>query len=176
MAQRGRPPKVFSYHADGETIRSFFARYRELEAAKKATRETVKALNKQADAGGVHPRTLRFVLGLAAMPPGRRGWCVALLRRYLDILATELHDADVPVLEEPAETLAETAPAETAPAPNGSNHNLPSCDYCGETFTPVSEQQRYCSSECKRQARNAKRQGGVTVPGETSPFAKIFQT
>jgi hypothetical protein len=43
-------------------------------------------------AAGCHPGIMSTMRRIKAMPDGKRGFFLALLRRYVDVLEAELHD------------------------------------------------------------------------------------
>jgi len=56
----------------------------------------ITALNSLMQEAGVDPGTLSLCCRLARMKPGKRGVSVALLHRYLQVLASRLDDPTVP--------------------------------------------------------------------------------
>jgi hypothetical protein len=102
-----KPKKTVGYNADDGTILRYFDAS---TLAKKAQREAsgeICSLNVRMQDDGVDPGTLATCQRLARMKPGKRGISVALLHRYLQVLASRLEDPTAPA--EVADTAA-TAP------------------------------------------------------------------
>src|SRR5918995_6468792 len=91
-----RPKKTAKYDADDETIIAHFDQSMELYEAQKGASVEISANNKQMQEDGVDPGTLSICRKLARMPAGKRGVSVALLHRYLQVLAGRLEDPTAP--------------------------------------------------------------------------------
>jgi hypothetical protein len=84
-----------------------------LKDGQRAATSEITALNVLMQGDGVDPGTLSLCCRLARMKPGKRGLSVALLHRYLVVLASRLADPTVAV---PAAPVEAGAPAPFAPA------------------------------------------------------------
>jgi hypothetical protein len=130
----GRPKKAVPiYDASAATIRQCFARRAELEERAKEGREAISEMERAAEAAGVCSHVLGICRRLAKMKPGRRGFTIALLARYLQVLRAELHDPEGPGdLGAP-----EAEPAAVTANGNGGKRKVAAaaerlCVYCSE--------------------------------------------
>jgi hypothetical protein len=94
----GRPRKNVVFNADDKTICAYFDQAMALKDNQRGVSSEITALNALMQGDGVDPGTLSLCCKLARMKPGKRGVAVALLDRYLKILANRLAD---PMLEDP---------------------------------------------------------------------------
>jgi hypothetical protein len=92
-----RPRKSAVFDADDQTIVEHFDRAMRLKATQRGVSSEITALNAQMSEAGVDPGTLTICCKLARMPRGKRGVAVALLHRYLQVLARQLDGPTVPV-------------------------------------------------------------------------------
>jgi hypothetical protein len=106
-----RPPHDVQYDADDATILAHFDQALELAEQQKVASAEITAHNSLMISHGVCPGTLSICRRLARMKEGKRGVAVALLHRYLAILASRLED---PTVEAPAQGRA--VPFEQRPA------------------------------------------------------------
>jgi hypothetical protein len=104
-----RVKKATCYEADVATIRRYFELSWQARDEQKAASHLISATNTEMAAAGVHPGVMSTMRKIKAMPDGKRGFHLFLLRRYADVLEKELHD---PMFA--AET---TEPAKADPAP-----------------------------------------------------------
>lgn len=102
-----RPKKSVTLNADDQTIVEYFDQAMAAKAAQGEASKEITALNSTMQEAGVDPGTLSLCCRLAKMKPGKRGISVALLHRYLQVLASRLADPTV----EPAEPVAEASTA-----------------------------------------------------------------
>jgi hypothetical protein len=100
-----RPKKSVVFNADDQTIVEFFDQAMMLKANQRDVSSEISGLNVLMQESGVDPGTLSLCCRLAKMKEGKRGVAVALLHRYLVVLASRLEDPTITV-EVPA------APAE----------------------------------------------------------------
>ena len=91
-----RPKKSARYDADDATIIAHFDQSMELADQQKAASAEIAAHNSLMAEHGVDPGTLSICRRLARMKPGKRGIAVALLHRYLQVLASRLEDPTRP--------------------------------------------------------------------------------
>jgi hypothetical protein len=105
-----RPKKDVRYDADAATIKKFFEQSWDARGEQKAASQLISATNSEMAAAGVHPGVMSTMRRIRAMPDGKRGFHLFLLRRYADVLEKELHDPTFA-----AET--EAKPAEAGPVP-----------------------------------------------------------
>jgi hypothetical protein len=87
-----RVRKTTCYEADAATIRRYFELSWQARDEQKAASQLISATNTEMAAAGVHPGVLSTMRRIKAMPEGKRGFFLFLLRRYSDILEAELHD------------------------------------------------------------------------------------
>jgi Phosphatidylglycerol lysyltransferase, C-terminal len=87
-----RPRKDVRYDADAATIKRFFEQSWDAREEQKAASGLISSLNSEMEAAGVHSGALSMMRRIRAMPSGKRGFFLFLLRRYSDILEEELHD------------------------------------------------------------------------------------
>jgi hypothetical protein len=87
-----RPKKTANYDADADTIKRFFEQSWEARDEQKAASQLISATNVEMEAAGVHPGVMSMMRRIKAMRDGQRGFFLALLRRYADVLEQELHD------------------------------------------------------------------------------------
>jgi hypothetical protein len=92
-----RPKKAIVLNADDRTIREYLDQAMALKANQRGVSSEITALNVLMQEAGVDPGTLRTCCRLARMKPGKRGMSVALLHRYLQVLAQQLEDPLVAV-------------------------------------------------------------------------------
>jgi hypothetical protein len=104
-----RPRKTACYDADAATIKKFFAESLGAREEQNAASGLISSINSEMEAAGVHPGVMSTMRKIKAMPDGKRGFHLFLLRRYADVLEKELHD---PMFA--AET---TEPAKADPVP-----------------------------------------------------------
>jgi hypothetical protein len=90
-----RPKKTVQYTADDATILSHFDEALALAEQQKGASAEISAHNVLMAEDGVDPGTLSICRRLARMKPGKRGIAVALLHRYLQVLASRLEDPTV---------------------------------------------------------------------------------
>jgi hypothetical protein len=90
-----RPPKHVTYDADDETIRRYFDQSMRLREDQKTASGLISALNAEMVSAGVHPGTMSIIRKFAAMPPSKRRLEIALLHRYLQVMAAQLDDPAV---------------------------------------------------------------------------------
>jgi hypothetical protein len=110
-----RPPKTVRYDADDQTIQRYFDQSMSLRDEQKAASGLISDLNSEMLGAGVDPGTLSICRRFAAMKPGKRGVSVALLHRYLQVLASRLDDPTVEAPWKPSES-AVTVPFGSAKA------------------------------------------------------------
>jgi hypothetical protein len=87
-----RPRKTARYDADAATIKRFFAESLGAREEQKAASGLISSINSEMEAAGVHPGVMSTMRKIKAMPDGKRGFHLFLLRRYADVLERELHD------------------------------------------------------------------------------------
>jgi hypothetical protein len=104
-----RPKRDVKFDADDQTIIAHFDRAMRLKATQRGVSSEITALNSLMQGDGVDPGTLSTCCKLARMKPGKRGVAVALLHRYLQVLARQLEDPE-------AEFRAAAVPFEKAAA------------------------------------------------------------
>jgi hypothetical protein len=97
-----RLKKVVVFDADDKTIVEHFDQAMALKANQRGVSSEITALNSTMQEAGVDPGTLSTCCKLARMKPGKRGVAVALLHRYLQVLASRLDDPTVPQQEHQA--------------------------------------------------------------------------
>jgi hypothetical protein len=179
-----RPRKSAVFDADDQTIVEHFDRAMRLKATQRGVSSEITALNAQMSEAGVDPGTLTICCKLARMPRGKRGVAVALLHRYLQVLARQLDDPTVPV-----ELDGPTVPVEHAARPNGgltpepfagregvgapSPHSSDKservqCQYCEDLFIKSQPGRKFCSPSCKRAWREDRKP--YTPSGNDSGF------
>jgi hypothetical protein len=90
-----RPKQHVKFDADDRTIVEYFDLSMELRSNQKSVSGEISDLNSQMAEAGVDPGTLSTCRKLAALPAGKRGVSVALLHRYLGVLAARLEDPAV---------------------------------------------------------------------------------
>jgi hypothetical protein len=83
------------YDAPVATIREFFERSMQAREDQRDASTFISALNTQMEAAGVSAGVLSKIRKLAALPPGKRGREVALLRWYLDVFEDMLADPQI---------------------------------------------------------------------------------
>ena len=110
-----RPPKTAHYDADDATIIACFDDSLELVEQQRATKAEITAHNVLMHQSGVDPGALSICRRLALMKEGKRGVAVSLLHRYLQILASRLHDPTIPATRN-GEARREVAPFERSAA------------------------------------------------------------
>ena len=110
-----RPPKLAKFDAGDATIQLHFDEAIELREQQRESRDELSAHNKQMFADGVDPGIMSICRRLALMREGKRGVAVALLHRYLAILASRLEDPTVPVTKN-GEAHREATPFERSAA------------------------------------------------------------
>ena len=98
-----RPKKQVKFDADDQTIVEYFDQAMQLKTTQRGVSSEITALNSLMQEVGVDPFTLSLCCRIAKMKPGKRGVAVALLLRYLAILARRLEDPMVEVPTAPAE-------------------------------------------------------------------------
>jgi hypothetical protein len=86
-----RPKKDLKYDADDQTIQRYFDESMNLRDEQKAASGLISDLNSKMSEAGVHAGVLSICRRFAAMPPGKRGVSVALMHRYLQVLARISH-------------------------------------------------------------------------------------
>ena len=91
-----KPPKSATFDAGDAAIQQHFDESLELAGQQKESREELSAHSKQMFADGVGPGIMAICRRLALMPEGKRGIAVALLHRYLMVLASRLEDPTMP--------------------------------------------------------------------------------
>ena len=101
-----RPKRDGVFDADDQTIIAHFDQSLELYERQKGASGEISENNKGMQDDGVHPGILSICRRLALMPPGKRGMSVALLHRYLQVLASRLED---PTFKASAEAKGEAA-------------------------------------------------------------------
>jgi hypothetical protein len=87
-----RTRKTTRYDADAVTIRRFFEQSWNVRAEQKAASQLISATNVEMEAAGVSSGVMSVMRLIRAMPEGKRGFHLFLLRRYADVLEKELHD------------------------------------------------------------------------------------
>jgi hypothetical protein len=87
-----RAKKNVLYDASAEVIKKYFELSWQARDEQKAASGLIAATNTQMAAEGVHPGVLLTMRKIKAMPDGKRGFFVFLMRRYCDVLEQELHD------------------------------------------------------------------------------------
>ena len=90
-----RPKKTASYDADDQTIVDYFEQAMSLKDQQKSASSEITALNSLMHDAGVEPGVLSLCCRLARMKEGKRGVTIALLHRYLQVLASRLDDPTV---------------------------------------------------------------------------------
>jgi hypothetical protein len=98
-----RPRKDVKFDADDQTIVEYFDQAMQLKATQRSVSSEITGLNSSMQEVGVDPFTLSLCCRIAKMKPGKRGVAVALLHRYLAILASRLEDPTVEAPGRPAE-------------------------------------------------------------------------
>jgi hypothetical protein len=91
-----RTRKTTRYDADAVTIRRFFEQSWNVRAEQKAASQLISATNVEMEAAGVSSGVMSVMRRIRAMPEGKRGFHLFLLRRYADVLEKELHDRRSP--------------------------------------------------------------------------------
>jgi hypothetical protein len=89
--------KTIVFDADDRTIGEYFDRAMAMKDNQRGVSGEITALNVLMQEAGVDPGTLSTCCRLARMPPGKGGMAVALLHRYLQVLARQLEDPTVVV-------------------------------------------------------------------------------
>jgi hypothetical protein len=97
-----RPKKDVVFDATDEVIAQYFDETMGLADAQKAASAQITDSNRLMQDAGVHSGTLSICRRLARMRPGKRGTEVALLHRYLSVLASRLEDPTHAVEAQPA--------------------------------------------------------------------------
>jgi hypothetical protein len=97
--------KSVRFDADDRTIVEHFDQAMALKANQHGVSSEITKLNALMAEAGVDPGTLSICCNLARMKPGKRGMSVALLHRYLMVLARQLDDPTVAVAAQPAGTV-----------------------------------------------------------------------
>jgi hypothetical protein len=87
-----RAKKTTVYDASAEVIRKYFEQSWAAREEQKAASGVISSLNSEMTAVGVHAGVLSWMRKIKAMAPGKRGFHLYLLRRYADVLESELHD------------------------------------------------------------------------------------
>jgi hypothetical protein len=87
-----RVRKTTRYEADAATIRRYFELSWQARDEQKTANGLINGLNSEMAAAGVHPGVMSTMRRIKAMPDGKRGFHLFLLRRYCDILEGELYD------------------------------------------------------------------------------------
>lgn len=87
-----RPKKTRKLDADDRTIVKYFDLSMEAKANQKSASADISDLNSRMQDDGVDPGMLSWCRRLAELPEGRRGVSIALLHRYLQVLASRLDD------------------------------------------------------------------------------------
>jgi hypothetical protein len=87
-----REKKTTVYEADAATIRQYFEQSWAAREEQKAASGLISATNSAMAAAGVHPGVMSTMRKIRAMPDGKRGFFLFLMRRYCDVLEQELHD------------------------------------------------------------------------------------
>jgi hypothetical protein len=108
-----KPRKNAKYDASAELIRKYFAESWDARDEQKAASKLITALNSEMEGAGVHPGVMSWMRSIKAMPDGKRGFHLFLLRRYADVLEQELHDA---TFQPPAEAAVRPFAQRTAAA------------------------------------------------------------
>jgi hypothetical protein len=108
-----RPKKDVRYDASAEVIKQNFEQSWNAREEQKTAPGLISSLNSEMAAAGVHPGVLSTMSSIKAMPDGKRGFHLFLLRRYADILEQELHD---PAFAAQVEAKADPVPFEKAVA------------------------------------------------------------
>jgi hypothetical protein len=103
-----RPRKHLTFDASDQVIADFFDQAMALKDSQRGVSSEITALNSLMQDGGVDPGTLSLCWRLARMKPGKRGVAVALLHRYLVVLASRMADPTVAVPAAPAEVAPPT--------------------------------------------------------------------
>jgi hypothetical protein len=103
----GRPRKHVKFDASDQVIAEYFDQAMALKDNQRGVSSEITALNSLMQGDGVDPGTLSLCCRLARMKPGKRGVAVALLHRYMTVLARQLDDPAV----------APSKPAEADPLP-----------------------------------------------------------
>jgi hypothetical protein len=98
-----RLKKTVVLNADDRTIVEYFDQAMALKANQRGVSGEITALNVLMQEAGVDPGTLSTCCRLARMKPGKRGVAVALLHRYMQVLARQLDDPTVAAVPQPAE-------------------------------------------------------------------------
>jgi hypothetical protein len=103
------PRKSVSYDASAEVIKCYFEQSWAARDEQKAASGLISSINSEMEVAGVHPGVMSTMRRIRAMPDGKRGFHLFLLRRYADVLEEELRDTTFA-----AET---TEPAKADPVP-----------------------------------------------------------
>ena len=90
-----RPPSTAQYNADDATIQLHFDEAMELHEQQREGRSELSAHTKAMFADGIDPGIMSICRRLALLKEGKRGISVALLHRYLMVLASRLDDPTV---------------------------------------------------------------------------------
>lgn len=154
-----RPSKDVVYNADRDTIRRFFERAVAIDEEQKGVRSEMSELNRNAEDAGVHSGVLSMCRRIRKLKPGRRGYVVALTRRYLDILADELQDPQLDIEQYIAEQEAKDQSGGGEPAPSGGDGGSPPADREPRIVTPM---------QSRRGGGNGSRRL-ATTPGSRTP-------
>jgi hypothetical protein len=85
-----RPRKHVTYTASDEVTRRYFAESMSARAEAKTASGLISDLNREMVDAGCHPGVMSYCRRLAAMPEAQRALHIALLHRYLMVLAAEL--------------------------------------------------------------------------------------
>ena len=136
-----RIPKTTEYTADDETILAHFDESLELAEEQKASRAELATHNKRMYADGVDSGTLSVCRKLALMKPGKRGIAVALLHRYLEVLASRLEDPD--------DGAAWRGAGEGAVGPFRAAETVGGVKRCLFCLTPLANGSATCSATCE---------------------------
>jgi hypothetical protein len=87
-----RPRNDVRYDADAATIKRFFEQSWDAREEQKAASGLISATNVEMERNGVNSGVMSVMRRIRAMPDGKRGFHLFLLRRYADILERELRD------------------------------------------------------------------------------------
>ena len=91
-----RTPKDAHFDATDDLIISHFDEAMELREQQRESRLELSGHNRRMQDDGCDPGVMAICRRLALMPEGKRGIAVALLHRYLQVLASRLEDPTLP--------------------------------------------------------------------------------
>ena len=120
-----RPKKEQRFDASSTKIVEFFERRMRLREDQKDLSTMISSLNQAARAAGVDDGLISWLIRVAELPDGKRGWKIALARFYLDTLEELIGDKQVDIAEiirnakaREMESIAQTAPAAPVTPPD----------------------------------------------------------